>query len=175
MQKPTKAAFEQATALRKAGRTNSQVMEATGLSHSQVERHFVAEDIAKYGGFITNLPTTVTAQGALFARLREQGQSWGVIGVRVHWPESRVRKVFAEATGLRSQGMRIGKGGAYIAKDARFYQGAGRAQHGTELAVGQAIGAQVPAPNAPEQARKLPQFAAKGNERRTPAPRKPKA
>lgn len=177
MQKPTAAAYERATSMRKAGKTNKEIMEGAPegerLSHSQLERHFMAEDIGQYGGWLIQ-PESLTAKAALVAKLREAGQSWGVISVRLREPESRTRADFTEATGLRSKGMRIGKGGRWVANDRSFYVGADRAKLGKELTTARPIHDQVPNPDAPEQ-RQLPKLAEGASPKPQRQSRKPKA
>lgn len=158
MQKPTSDVFARATALRAEKRTNKEIMIETGLSHSQLERHFMAEDIDQYGGFLAQ-PGSDTAKAALIAKLRLEGQSWGVISVRFGEPESRTRKAFEEASGLRSKGMRIGKGGRYVSNDQRFYTGTDRAKLGSELVKAEPIAAQVPEDFDAEVTRVLPKVA----------------
>lgn len=60
---------------------------------------------------------------AAITRCRNAGDSWGLIAVKCRAPEGRVRKAFAAATGLRSQGLRVGKGGRYLDNDPVLYAG----------------------------------------------------
>src|SRR5262249_41658605 len=113
MKKATKEDFARASALRADGRNHREIMAETGLSHSQMERHFMAEDLASgviAGGF-WDQPDSQTAKAAMIAKARLAGESWGLISVRFNEPESRTRRCFTEAHGVDSKGMRIGKGG----------------------------------------------------------------
>lgn len=160
MNKPTKEAFAQAVTLREGGTSHKEIMVATGLSHSQMERHFMAFDLENgiiKGGFLAQ-PKTLTEKAAIIARLRLAQESWGLISVRFKEPESRTRKHFAEAGGIESAGMRIGKGGRFLADDDRFYTGSDRAKLGTELQKGVPALKQVPDPEA-EVVRTLPKIA----------------
>jgi hypothetical protein len=56
-------------------------------------------------------------------KCRNAGDSWGLIAVKCRRPEGRIRKAFTEATGLRSQGLRIGHGGRYLDHDPVLYVG----------------------------------------------------
>lgn len=166
MKKATTEVLDRAFALAVEGKNHKEIMAATGLSHSQMERHFMAIAILGgtiKGGFLKS-PESITAKAAMIARLREAGESWGLISVRFNEPESRTRKAFAEATGMDSKGLRIGKGGRYVSDDPRFYTGADRPKLGSELIKGVPLAAQVPDPEAVPE-RKLPEFAAKGPKR----------
>lgn len=170
MNKPSSEIFAQAQALREEKKSHKEIMEATGLSHSQMERAFMAQDIKAgviKGGFLTQ-PDSVTVKAAMIAKLRLEGESWGLISVRFKEPEGRTRKAFTEATALDSKGMRIGRGGRYVADDGRFYAGSDRAKLGTELDPKLALTAQVPDPQA-EAVRNLPKLV-KGATKRTRKP-----
>lgn len=169
MKAPTAEILAQAVAHREAGKPNKEIMAELGLSHSQMERHFLALDIesgAVSGGFLDQ-PKTNTAKAAIIARLRNKGESWGLISVRFKEPESRTRKAFTEAYGIDSAGLRVGKGGRYVMDDPRFYTGADRAKLGEELDPTIPKLDQVPDPKA-EPVRQLPTLGKR-------APRKVKA
>lgn len=175
MKSASREVFAQALALREEGRNHKEIMGQLGLSHSQMERAFMAADIEAgliKGGFLAQ-PETQTEKGAIIARLRLAGESWGLISVRFREPESRTRKAFAEAGGLDSKGLRIGKGGRWVADDPRPYTGADRAALGSEFVAAKPLRPQIEAidPNAEKVARRLPTVA-KGKKPR--APRKPK-
>lgn len=179
MHKPSQEVMKQAHKLRAAGRNHKEIMAETGLSHSQMEREFMRADIENSviaGGFL-KVPETLTEKAVTVARLRNEGESWGLISVRFNEPESRTRKGFAEATGMDSAGMRIGKGGRYLAGDPRFYTGSDRAKLGTELVATVPALNQIPDPEATAK-RVLPKIAAakvKGvRKARKPAAPKPK-
>lgn len=159
MKNPSKEVLGQAITMREAGKSHKEIMVTCGLSHSQMERHFMAADLESgkiKGGFLSQ-PESNTEKAAIVARLRNAGESWGLISVRFKEPEGRTRKVFKE-TGLDSQGLRIGRGGRYLADDPRFYVGADRPKLGTELKAGVPALNQVPDPEA-EPKRVLPKLA----------------
>lgn len=117
---PTTDQFDQAFAAHKAGATVKQICADTGLNYSQLWRFCESRKLDEAGfEFYTELdPETVK-------ELRDQGLSWGSVAVRFRLsdahqalgcPEGSVRSAFTKATGLKSQGQRIGKGG-------RFYYG----------------------------------------------------
>lgn len=160
MKNATAEVLAQAIALRESGQNHKEIMSATGLSHSQMERHFMAADLSSGaipGGFIAQ-PDSETAKGAIITRLRNAGESWGLISVRFNEPESRTRKCFTEVTAIDSKGLRIGQGGRYVMDDCRFYTGSDRAKLGTELDPALPKLAQVPEPDA-EAERKLAKLA----------------
>lgn len=158
MKKATDSHYAQADSLKAEGKTIREIMEATGLNLSQVERHFWAVEFAENDGFLPQ-DMTNTAKAAKIAQLRLAGESWGKISVRFREPESRTRKCFKEATGTDSKGMRIGKGGRYVADEPRFYTGTDRAKLGTELDPKVALVAQIPATPDEEAKRNLPKLA----------------
>lgn len=57
------------------------------------------------------------------ATARNEGDSWGRIAVRCQKPENAIRNAFKAATGLRSQGLRVGKGGRWFLNDQELYAG----------------------------------------------------
>lgn len=52
---------------------------------------------------------------------RAKGESWGYLAVRANRPEGSVRKAYAEATAIKSQGLRVGKGGRFLDRDPLLY------------------------------------------------------
>lgn len=191
MRKPTENAINRALALHLEGKTNKEITETAPegerLSHSQLEIAIVHLHIAPtaaaractreacpwYGPKLAQ-PESLTVKAAQVAKLRTEGQSWGVIACRYNEPETRTRRDFEEATGTRSKGMRIGKGGRWVQNDQRFYTGADRAKLGKELTRSAPISEQVPAdPNQPEE-RKLPELAGAATPKPAPRKRAPK-
>ena len=156
--KPTQEALDQAFAMWQGGGSNGAIMEATGLNYSQMWLDRQDRTMDENGRIETHdkngqaLPDTVVA--AAIARCRAADESWGLIAVRCRLPESRVRRIFASATGISSQGLRIGRGGRYVADDPRFYSGADRPKVGTELDPGRPVLEQVP--TGDENPRRLP-------------------
>jgi hypothetical protein len=113
----TETAFANATfmavEMRKNGQKMADVIKATGLNHTQVEIAFLK----------ATLPASAFAEfsPAKVVELREAGIAWGVIGVMLNVPESRVRKAYANATGNLSEGQRNGKGGRFLNADGVLY------------------------------------------------------
>lgn len=66
-------------------------------------------------------PASKEGQAAITAA-RAADQSWGYIAVRFNKPEAQVRKQYTEATGVKSAGLRIGRGGRWLDGDAVLYQ-----------------------------------------------------
>jgi len=168
--RPTSDLFDLAWKLFQDGRTGAEIKAETGLNESQYVadrwKRQMQADPAQYGGFITG--DSETALAAQIVRARDAGQSWGMIFVRCQLPEGRVRAIFKNATQIDSKGLRIGKGGRFVADDPRFYAGADRPKAGTELLPGVPVLNQVPDPaDTPE--RRLPEvakkFAPKGTKR----------
>ena len=62
-----------------------------------------------------------TGKAVVKAR-HQDDDSWGMIAVRTNLPESRVRKLYAENCGKRSEGQRKGMGGRWLKDDQRYYQ-----------------------------------------------------
>lgn len=130
MKNPSKKVLDKALAMHAEGAQIKSIIKETGLNYSQTWRFLRSRDLEAEGfEFHTTVdPVAVKA-------MREAGMSWGEIGVRHRLngehttfgaPEGQVRKAFTEATGLKSQGQRIGKGG-------RFYYG----ERGTPLYAGE--------------------------------------
>ncbi len=120
MDKPDTKVLEQALKLRKEGRKLKEILELTGLNYSQAWL------------YITDamLPTSqrVKSKDATALNIKamrdNEENSWGLISVRLgytEFPESKVRKMYEEASGLKSQGLRIGHGGRYLNGDPILY------------------------------------------------------
>lgn len=180
--KPSTESVARAIAMHEGGSTVAEIKAETGLNYSQAWLAWTATlieaDPTLHGGFIKVEGESVTAVAAQIVRARDADQSWGLIAVRCQIPESRVRKIFAEATAIDSKGLRIGKGGRWVADDPRFYSGADRAKLGTELDPALPVHAQVPDGKA-APTRMLPvkaqEFAPKAKVRAPRKPRTPKA
>ncbi len=166
----------QAVKMKEAGKSNAEIMAALDLSHSQLEVHLLDLRVqaGEFGGYIAQ-PKSLTEKAAIIAKLRTEGQSWGLIAIRLKESEAKTARDFREATGMTRKGMRIGKGGAYVGGDPRFYVGADRAKLGTELVASVPLADQVPAEPDVEPKRVLPTIAKTGKVRKPRAPRKPKA
>lgn len=83
-------------------------------------------------------PTEQKAQDVRVAELRAEGYSWGQIVVIGNYPnETQVRNAFGRATGLAAEGLRKNRGGRFLKRDGRFYQGNMKGmgyQHGVDEA-----------------------------------------
>jgi len=125
-------AEQQAVSMREEGATMKAIMAATNLNHSQAERAIMKAtlteaDVASFEAGGTDLGSRAQAG-------RANGLSWGVMGILAGQPESAVRRAFTQATELKSQGLRIGRGGRF------HYDESGRPLYADELkATGTAI------------------------------------
>lgn len=88
-----------------------------GLSHAQAEFYWLRNATLEQGG-MKELVGSEPATGESVAKLRKAGESWGRIAVLINKPEGSTRKLFAESTGTKSQGNRIGRGGRFLYSDA---------------------------------------------------------
>lgn len=69
-------------------------------------------------------PTDQAKADLRVAELRNDGMSWGQIVVIGSYPnETQVRNAFGRATGLAAEGLRKNRGGRFLKRDGRFYQG----------------------------------------------------
>lgn len=135
------------------GKTNQEIKEATGIGYSPMWLDRTRRQIAEgriSGGFIKThddlgMELSATAVAAQIARYRADNESWGLIAVRANMPEGRARRIFAKATGIDSRGLRIGKGGRWVANEPAFYTGGDRGKLGTELDPHAPVLTQVPA------------------------------
>jgi hypothetical protein len=108
-----------------AGEKIGAVLAETGLKYSPVWL------TARWLELTAESPELFVAEptAAKAVALRDQGCSWGEIAVRFSpsapraFPESRVRAWFKEESGLKSQGLRTGRGGRYFAGRPEFYDG----------------------------------------------------
>lgn len=110
--------FAEALALHKAGRSMKEILEKTGLNYSQAWLH-VTDATMPDSERLNGQGATLNRQ---IAESRKKGNSWGYIAVQARLPESRVRKLYEEATNTRSIGQRIGKGGRFLADDELIYR-----------------------------------------------------
>lgn len=136
MKAPTQEILEAARLELENGATIKQVLatprtkEGDTLTYSQfwlyVNRFKVAGTDLDFAGEVT---------GDKIVERRNDGYSWGEIAIQANVPESRVRKLFAEATGVRSEGLRTGQGGRFLRDDQVFYTGGDRRVAGTAIPV----------------------------------------
>lgn len=109
--------FQSYLADRLAGVPAAKAQADAGLSHTQAEFYFLRNATVAQGGLAEKVGSE-PATGASVRSLRAKGESWGRIAVLINKPEGATRKLFAEATGTKSQGQRIGKGGRFLYSDA---------------------------------------------------------
>lgn len=147
-------AIEAALAMKAEGKSNKEVMAATGLSHSQLENAIMRVEFAdQLWSYDSDTKLT-----AMIVKARAEGKSWGVIAILASAPEGRVRKLFTAATAIDHKGLRIGKGGRFVADAPEFYTGSDRAKAGKEFDPARSIWEQVPAIDD-EEVRRLPEAA----------------
>lgn len=142
MKNPDVTVMDAAFTAYSEGWSNGRIQAELGLNYSQMwldrqTRLMEAGDgrcelpkITVYENGVVRSDTVLAAQ---IGRAREADYSWGAIAVAMKMPESRVRRIFTNGTGLDSKGLRTHKGGRYVADDPRFYTGGDRAKLGTEL------------------------------------------
>ena len=132
MKNPTIETFIAAAELAEGGATKAAIQEATGLNYSQLWRYLRSQELEAQG---FEFHTTVDPE-LVAAYRRDTELSWGEIAVRFRTseahnlmgaPEGQIRKAWAQATGLKSQGLRIGKGGRF------YYEESGRPLYADEL------------------------------------------
>jgi hypothetical protein len=107
--------------LHKEGKTKKEIREATDLNYSQL--WVIIND--------AELPDNLRVKEkdrtpATVRKLRSEDVSWGMIALRFgidEYPEGRIRRMFEEATGDKSQGQRIGHGGRFLLGEPRLYAG----------------------------------------------------
>lgn len=108
MKNPTVKILEAALASYREGTPIKSILVETGLNYSQAWLYIRTAECKEAGLMVEEV------NGSAIAELRASGFSWGEIAVRCQLPESRVRKMFTENSGQRSQGLRIGKGGRFF-------------------------------------------------------------
>lgn len=120
MKEPDEKVLERALKLHREGKRLKEILELTGLNYSQAWLYITDADLSPSQRVKAKDATSQTVK-----QLRDDDQlSWGLISVMMGYkafPESRVRKMYEEASGLRSQGLRIGHGGRYLNGDPVLY------------------------------------------------------
>lgn len=111
MKAPNGKMLEKALAMHLEGAKLKAILEATKLNYSQAWYYIRSHELRQAG-----LLEKGTITGKRVVELRGEDHSWGEIAVRCQMAESKIRRMYTEATELKSQGQRIGKGG-------RFYYG----------------------------------------------------
>lgn len=121
---PTPETLALAVTMHDDGKSHKVIMEATGLNHSQVECAIMEANFPKSAFFSvksTDKDYTAKLEAFIVEGRQVKALSWGALGVLAHIPESRVRKIWAERTGTKSQGLRNGKGGRFLYQEPRLY------------------------------------------------------
>lgn len=120
MKAPTDNQLKQAIKMHADGKKMMDIIDATGLNYSQawlaIRDHEIEDNLRVKGD-------KRTAQRV--QQLRMQGCSWGEISVRFDYhefPESKIRRMFKEASGMESVGLRVGRGGRFLLGEPEFYQ-----------------------------------------------------
>jgi hypothetical protein len=93
-----------------------------GVSHTPAELH-----VFKFQWFIADLPEPGTGDWTPTPELirflkTDQGWGWGRIMVATNAGEAKVRRMFEDATGIESVGIRTGKGGRFLGDDPKLYE-----------------------------------------------------
>lgn len=142
MKDPQKSDLDKAIELRLEGYGMKVVQAQSGLSHSQAELACMAWEY-----FVDAGAEAITLDPATVKVLRDDlGISWGAISVMgglkadlplPKVPESKVRKMYTEATGNEHKGIRNGHGGRWLQGDQTLYEDNLKAT-GTVLAKGEA-------------------------------------
>lgn len=111
-----------AIAMREDGHKVKAIQQACGLNHSQTWLILNRATAEAEGTVVDTSGMDQATIASTIGQLREAGDSWGWISVKLDIPESRVRKLFAEATGKHSEGLRIGRGGRHLFNDPTLYE-----------------------------------------------------
>jgi len=181
MKNPTAELVAEAVAMKNGGATFGQVQKATGLNYSQVwlpwfrqanADRIIDPEASNYKNLLARARGFQrVAGGSGFVRnwaLPET--SWGELSALTGLPESRIRKTFAEYTGVDSEGLRMGKGGRWLNDDQQWYMGERpddlrRVKAGTDFIAGKAGKAEAPTMKpqgeAPPKAKRTPNAAKK--------------
>lgn len=116
-----------------SGAKMAEVLEATGLNYSQAWYFWMRLRVERgdfgKGSDLKGLTGDKAKRAIELARTvdpnpetEKPGQSWGFIAVRFALPEARVRRMFTDQTELKSQGLRIGRGGRFYRRDEVLYE-----------------------------------------------------
>jgi hypothetical protein len=128
---------KQAYAMRTDGATMGAIQAELGLNYSQawwgIAEHMMATPTWAHLAEVGQHTGAALGQAIASARNAPGVQtgiglsnSWGWLAVRFGMPESRVRSLYSEATGIQHTGLRIGKGGRYAGGLEDQYVGAAR-------------------------------------------------
>lgn len=134
---------EKAVKLKKAGEKYPAICKLTGLSYGHAWNAIRYSEVAASKLFVPEAQRT----GQKVAQMRDSGNmSWGEILIRfdVHpakpgkYTEGAVRRMYKEATGISSQGLRKGHGGRFLLgkQGERLYRGGDRKRAGIAIEAG---------------------------------------
>ncbi len=111
--------LKQVLHLHEQGKTIKSIMETMELDYGTVWLAITDDELPANQRVKPNQQSSTKVK-----QLRDGGDSWGLIRVKfgyADYTEGKIRKMFEEASGLKSQGLRIGKGGRFFNRDGRFY------------------------------------------------------
>lgn len=121
-QEEIKAATAKVIKMRSDGAKWPEILQATGFSHSRAELIWMDHVLPSAERDRCRKLVKDQGLGPASVALRAEGHSWGEIAVRVGHGEGKVRTAFRDASGNKSQGQRIGKGGRYYLAEGVLYQ-----------------------------------------------------
>lgn len=116
--------LDRALKMARDGVKMKEILKVTGLNYSQAWLYITDAELDEKQRIKDPHRTAGTVK-----RLRDEGESWGLISVRFgyrEFAETKIRRMYEEATEERSQGTRIGRGGRFFAADPRLYKGVRR-------------------------------------------------
>lgn len=110
-----------AVQMKRDGQKWPAILKATGLNHVQAELAWIRANITPEQ--FANAEALVAKIGlaATCVELRDAQNSWGTIAAMVGESESAVRRMYTEASNLKSKGNRIGHGGRFYLGDEVLY------------------------------------------------------
>lgn len=130
---PDQKLLDRALKLHDEGRKLKEILELTGLTYAQAWLYITDAHLPASEKIKSKDRTALKVK-----QLREDNMSWGNIVVRFgykEYTEAKIRKLFEEATGTMSIGLRIGHGGRFLNNDGLLYAGE-RRRPGIELPKG---------------------------------------
>jgi len=133
MKAPEESVLKKALALHQKGAKMKEILEETGLNYSQAWLYITDAELPQ-----SQRVSQANRTPATVRKLREEGDSWGLISVKfgyLEFSESKIRSMYQEFTGKRSQGLRIGRGGRWYGDEPRLYNGV-RRRSGVRIAKG---------------------------------------
>lgn len=118
-------AQDKAVEMKLAGKGWKEIWEKTQLTHSQADLAWYRYQAQQNGTYIPEKFQAMTEedQARWILEQRINGVSWGVMHASTDVPESRLRTIFEKNHKVASEGLRIGKGGRWLAAEPRYYLG----------------------------------------------------